>query len=136
MAEPGPPVDVWALTEDGDVAPNTAYSAAPNGIDDHVGIDDGNGTPAAMPISSYPSSSAALPAEPAPAPQSASVMAQPESAAAVPPLPASAAIASLSEDELRTIAKEAIEKVVWEVVPELAETIIREELRRLTESEE
>lgn len=30
-----------------------------------------------------------------------------------------------------SLSKEVIEKVVWEVVPELAETVIREELRRL-----
>jgi CheY-like chemotaxis protein len=31
-----------------------------------------------------------------------------------------------------TISREVIERVVWEVVPELAETIIREEIKRLT----
>ena len=37
----------------------------------------------------------------------------------------------LSKDELREIAKEVIESIAWEVVPDLAETIIKEELRRL-----
>ena len=36
-------------------------------------------------------------------------------------------------DALRTLSQEVIEQVVWEVVPELAETIIREELTRLLE---
>ena len=30
------------------------------------------------------------------------------------------------------LSREVIEQVVWEVVPDLAETIIREELKRLT----
>ena len=36
-------------------------------------------------------------------------------------------------DALRKLSTEVIEQVVWEVVPELAETIIREELARLLE---
>ncbi|MBN8614841.1 MAG: response regulator, partial [Deltaproteobacteria bacterium] len=31
-----------------------------------------------------------------------------------------------------SLTKEVIERVVWEVVPDLAETIIREEIQRLT----
>ena len=34
-------------------------------------------------------------------------------------------------DAVRAAAREMVEKVVWEVVPELAETIIREELQKL-----
>jgi CheY-like chemotaxis protein len=45
---------------------------------------------------------------------------------------AAAAGPALSKDELLQMAREVIERVVWEVVPDLAETIIREELRRLT----
>jgi hypothetical protein len=30
------------------------------------------------------------------------------------------------------LSREVVERVVWEVVPELAETIIREEIKRLT----
>ncbi|NOY89952.1 MAG: hypothetical protein GXP55_01995 [Deltaproteobacteria bacterium] len=30
------------------------------------------------------------------------------------------------------LSKEVVEQVVWEVVPEIAEAIIREEIRRLT----
>jgi hypothetical protein len=30
------------------------------------------------------------------------------------------------------LSRDVIEQVVWEVVPDLAETIIREEIRRLT----
>lgn len=35
-------------------------------------------------------------------------------------------------DGVLALSREVIEQVVWEVVPELAETLIREELRRLT----
>ena len=35
---------------------------------------------------------------------------------------------------LQSVSREVIEKVVWEVVPQLAETIIREELERLIQS--
>jgi hypothetical protein len=41
----------------------------------------------------------------------------------------------LSPDQVSgvmALSREVIEQVVWEVVPELAETIIREEIRRLT----
>ena len=31
------------------------------------------------------------------------------------------------------LSRDVIEKVVWEVVPDLAETLIREEIRRLTQ---
>jgi hypothetical protein len=30
------------------------------------------------------------------------------------------------------LSREVIERVVWEVVPDLAETVIREEIQRLT----
>jgi CheY-like chemotaxis protein len=45
-------------------------------------------------------------------------------------------IEGVSADQLKTIQKltaEVIEKVVWEVVPELAETIIKEEISKLLE---
>ena len=35
-------------------------------------------------------------------------------------------------DGVMAISKEVIEQVVWEVVPDLAETLIKEEIRRLT----
>ena len=44
----------------------------------------------------------------------------------------------LPEEQLRTLlsqfSKEMIEKVVWEVVPELAETLIKEEIKKLKAS--
>jgi hypothetical protein len=41
----------------------------------------------------------------------------------------------LSPDQVAAVlalSREVIERVVWEVVPELAETMIKEEIRRLT----
>lgn len=35
-------------------------------------------------------------------------------------------------DAVAQLTREVVERVVWEVVPQLAETMIREELRRLT----
>lgn len=56
--------------------------------------------------------------------------------AAVPAEPApTAATVAFGEDQLRAIlsqlSREMIEKIVWEVVPDLAENLIREEIRRL-----
>jgi CheY-like chemotaxis protein len=67
-----------------------------------------------------------------PAPAVVHVAEQLADRAAAPVAHAAAAAApGLSHDELVRLAKDAIEKIAWEVVPELAETIIREELRRL-----
>ncbi len=88
------------------------------------------------------------PAAPRPAP----VRAKPDIVPAVPapPAPSAAAPAILSAaKEMRprleglgltkeqvegvlALSREVVEQVVWEVVPDLAETIIREEIRRLT----
>ncbi len=35
-------------------------------------------------------------------------------------------------DAVMALSREVIERVVWEVVPQLAEVMIREEIRRLT----
>jgi len=37
------------------------------------------------------------------------------------------------DEKINSIAKEVIERIVWEVVPRLAETLIKEEIKRLTE---
>ncbi len=65
----------------------------------------------------------------APLPEAADLSAEP--APVVAPQPA------FGEEQLRAIlsqlSREVIEKIVWEVVPDLAETIIREEIRKLKE---
>ncbi len=68
----------------------------------------------------------------------------PPPASVAPPSPAAAAVSAAMSDKLSEIgltpqqaeavlalSREVVERVVWEVVPELAETIIREEIKRL-----
>lgn len=54
----------------------------------------------------------------------------PEPIPSPPPAPA-----SMSEEQLRTalsqVSREVIEKIIWEVVPDLAEMLIKEEIKRL-----
>lgn len=71
----------------------------------------------------------------APAPQVANVAAT--SAAATGDMAEKLANLGLNAaqvDGVMALSQEVIEQVVWEVVPELAETIIREEIKRLTAS--
>lgn len=79
----------------------------------------------------------AAPAEPSPAPEPAEPAAEPVSSAA-----SSAAETVVSEVEgltseqaaaIRKLTSDVVEQVVWEVVPDLAETIIREKLAELLE---
>jgi len=94
----------------------------------------------------------AAPPPPAPKPQPtaavATARAAPAMSAAVATSPAAVAITAaeaelpqrlgnlgLSPDQVTAVlalSREVIERVVWEVVPELAETLIKEEIRRLT----
>lgn len=71
------------------------------------------------------------PAVPQPAPQ-------PAPAPVPPAAPAQAAVpAALDEEQLKMllskVSRDVIEKIVWEVVPDLAESIIREEIRKIKE---
>jgi hypothetical protein len=52
---------------------------------------------------------------------------------AVPPTPADGGEAALRA-ALTSASREVIERIVWEVVPQLAETIIRENLERLVKA--
>lgn len=74
---------------------------------------------------------AAPAAEPAKVPQAAA----PAAAAAAAP----AAPAELSEEQLvaalSKVSREVIERIVWEVVPDLAEVLIKEEIRKLRSGE-
>jgi hypothetical protein len=84
-------------------------------------------------------------ARPAPAAQHAP--ARPQAPAAAPMVAAatSAGVGDMAErldglgltaDQVQgvlALSREVIERVVWEVVPDLAETLIREEIRRLTQ---
>ncbi|HBA87177.1 MAG TPA: response regulator [Geobacter sp.] len=96
---------------------------------------------AAAPV--VPAAAAAEPAppvEPVAAPElRAAAPAAPVAPAAEPPPSAAAAVASLSEDALAAaisrISREVIERIVWEVVPDLAEALIKEEIRKLKAGE-
>jgi len=74
----------------------------------------------------------ALSAEQAPAKVSAPLPPMETLRPAAPARMAAPTELGLSKDELREMARKIIEEVAWEVVPELAESIIREEIRRLT----
>jgi CheY-like chemotaxis protein len=64
-----------------------------------------------------------------------SFSAQVEPAPAAPAFAASVAPSELTEEQLRaalaTVSKDVIERIVWEVVPDLAETLIREAIRKI-----
>lgn len=83
-------------------------------------------------------------AKPAPAPTPAVAIAAPAPAATAASSAVAAAAASVAPKlegmgltpeqvtAILSLTKEVVERVVWEVVPDLAETIIREEIQRLT----
>jgi len=104
---------VLELAPDEDLAPSRAAQAAPK--------------PAQAPAAPAPQPQAA----PAPAP--AAKVAAATSAAS----PMAAKLGGLGLDATQieailALSREVVEQVVWEVVPEIAEAIIREEIRRLT----
>ena len=151
---PRPPVDMWALTEDTNSAqqsgvaevlieeePVASEHEAPTAdfrnADGYGNASDGYGNAAgsfapstdgyAPPVDGY------APGDGFPQPEPEGVTSTLGSTANdVQGAPSAAAIAGLPPEEIREMVRAAVEKVVWEVVPELAETIIREELARLT----
>jgi len=60
-----------------------------------------------------------------------------EAPAAIVPVVTAAGAVALSEEQLKealmSVSKETIERIVWEVVPDLAEALIKETIRRITE---
>ena len=108
--------------------------------------------PAPPTPSPAPAPVAARPAAPAPAPPAPAPVQRAEAPAPAPAAPAPAAHAAVSAavnghlapkleglglspaqaDAILALSREIVEKVVWEVVPQLAETIIKEEIARLT----
>lgn len=109
-------------------------------------------TPAmAMPAVPKPSAPGPAPVIPAPKPAAAQAPAPAPTPAAAPapaPAAASSAVAAataglpaklgalgLTKEQVEgvlALSREVVEQVVWEVVPELAEALIKEEIRRLT----
>jgi len=92
--------------------------------------DDNTMTPAPLPPALVaPRTPIAAPAAPVSAPIAAATK------AAAPQIAAKLEGMGLTADQIQgvlNLTREVIERVVWEVVPELAETIIREEIKRLT----
>ncbi|HEX2675533.1 MAG TPA: response regulator [Polyangiales bacterium] len=100
----------------------------------------------AMPAAAPAAAPKAPPMAAKPAPPAGTPMGSPAAAAAASAVAASTAKGSgelerklgslgLTADQVQgvlALSREVIEKVVWEVVPDLAETIIKEEIRRLT----
>ncbi len=84
------------------------------------------------PEAAAPAVETAAPAVDSAAPAVAAAVGAVAAVAAAPVADAAAAVApSIPREELVAMAREVIEQVAWEVVPELAETIIRRELSRL-----
>jgi len=102
---------VLELAPDEDLAPSRAAQAAPK--------------------------PAQAPAAPAPQPQAARAPVAKVAAATSAASPMAAKLGGLGLDATQieailALSREVVEQVVWEVVPEIAEAIIREEIRRLT----
>ena len=140
--EPPPPaaaapqanVPMWSLA-DSPVAHEEAIEEI--SIDDDVGVDvdldmdtplDVSPTlePPAPPASANSAPSPAATIETQPTSAMVSTLAEPVAEAA------SLALPEVDKGALTAAAREIIEQIAWEVVPELAETIIREEISRLT----
>lgn len=135
----------------GTPVPSPAPAAAPHQAPAPVAASSRTltGTPAATPkpaAAAAPRMAAAAPPHPAPvaAPAAATPRPAPVAAAAVAAAVSSAGNGHLSGkleslglspqqvDAVLALSREVVEQVVWEVVPVLAETIIKEELKRLT----
>lgn len=107
----------------------------PKGKPSPVGLDSPAVKPMAPAVSRAPAAPVA--AKPPAATPAARPAASPAAAATAPngDLAAKLAGLGLSGDQVSgvlALSREVIEQVVWEVVPDLAETIIREEIARLT----
>ncbi|MCC7534630.1 MAG: response regulator [Deltaproteobacteria bacterium] len=107
-----------------------APQVAPGGIVGGAQARPAAAAPAAAPAARAPEPAAAPAA--APAPKAAAAVAAATSAMDAK-LTGEMGLTRDQADAVLKLSREVIEKVVWEVVPELAETIIKEEIRRLTQ---
>jgi CheY-like chemotaxis protein len=123
---PRPNVDVWALAES--LPPSASRSSGIEAVE----ISDFPHAATMPPRSSPRVASAAAPA-PTP-PPAVQRVAQGLAEKVAPSIAASASlmVPGVPTEQLIQIAREVIEKIAWEVVPDLAEVIIRAELERLT----
>lgn len=156
---PVPPAVTTGAGGTGGLRPAATPAAASPGGGVGAGFGVGRGTqpsiggspsPGPMPARSPAAAPAPAAATPAPAPVVASPAPPPvaPAAAAAPahaPSPVSAAVngqlagklgalglTQQQADAVLALSREVVEKVVWEVVPQLAEAIIKEEIARLT----
>jgi CheY-like chemotaxis protein len=139
-----PPVDMWALSDGDDaeeiedidiedVPEEDVLEAAPSMAG--AGPTPLRVAPEPPPPSAPPPAPDAAPPSPAPASPAPAVAAMPGLAEAVADRAGAELPPGLSKEELLQVAREVVERVAWEVVPELAEAVIREELARLTAEE-
>ena len=135
------PLDTTSSATQRDMPPPAARPVAPPRAPSSPAIPAAKPAPAQRPAApAAPATPAALaPAKPAAPPAAARAPQATQSAstveAATSGLEAKLQGLGLSGDQLNAIlalSREVIEEVVWEVVPELAETLIKEEIARLT----
>jgi len=117
-------------------APSAQPAAALPAADDFGDISfDEPEMPAAAPAAVVPPTPVEPPAPVFTAAAEPPPVVTPPAAAPQPAAPAAAAAGQLDEGQLREllsrVSREVIERIVWEVVPDLAETIIKEEIRKL-----
>jgi CheY-like chemotaxis protein len=121
-----------------------AYGSTPSPI-----IPASPAPPQAVPVQPLVPMRSTLSSAPAPEPIPTQAAAVPAPSYAPPPAPAGASAAlpadfagklgglglsSAQIDAVLSLSREVVEQVVWEVVPALAETIIKEELKRLLQA--
>jgi CheY-like chemotaxis protein len=143
-----PASNVAAPSAPGAAAGSAASSGAAANQQGRIGgktIAFGKPPMAAPPPAPKPQPTAAVASAPAPIARPAAGLAAAASVAVASPVASISASAetelqqrltglNLSPDQLTAVlalSREVIERVVWEVVPELAETLIKEEIRRL-----
>lgn len=97
-----------------------------------MGLGEGTEVPAPPPDLPPPPPGMALPGIHAKAPAAAPPQAQPP-AVVRPPAQAGAGLDPAVAEAISRLTKEVVERIVWEVVPDLAERIIREQIDRLVD---
>ncbi len=156
IEETGPPLDLeepaadssltvseeefFAFAEESEPAPavpaeaEAEAEAAAFGVPEYEPFEFGLEAPAPEAAPVAPAAAQAAPVVPA-APVAPAAPAVAAPAQAPPAAVSPAAVPELTEDQLvaalSKVSREVIERIVWEVVPDLAEVIIKEEIRKL-----
>lgn len=119
-------------------APPAAPAAAPGGRSGTIAFGAPSPTAAGSPAppAAAPAPRPAPAPAPAPAPTPAAAPVAAAASAATADLAGKLQGLGLTSEQVQgvlALSRDVVERVVWEVVPELAETIIKEEIRRLTQ---